>query len=145
DGGTSETTALTAQWSAVSGATQYRVYFGSSPSTLFLYFLYSTVNAPTVNAAFYNLAAGTTYYWQVVALVGSNSVSSPVWSFTTPGGSLTFSPPAVVWPLDGSTSDATSLNVQWSPVPGATHYQVYFGSSSASLSQYATVSAPAVT
>jgi len=144
DRGISDATNLTAHWGAVTGATQYRVYFGSSPNTLFLYYLYTTVSAPTVNAAFYNLAAGTTYYWQVVALTGGNSVTGPVWSFTTPGLSQTFSAPTLVWPLNGSTSAAASLNVQWAPVFGASQYQVYFGTSSTSLSPSSTVNVPFV-
>ncbi len=141
DGSTSAATTLTIQWSAVSGATQYQVYFGSSSASLSLY---GTVNAPTVTTAFYNLAGGTTYYWKVVALAGSSSASSGVWSFTTPGGQ-TLSPPTVVWPLNGGTGNATTLTVQWSPVAGATQYQVYFGSSSSSVALYGTLNAPTVT
>jgi hypothetical protein len=143
NGSTSAATTLTLQWGAVSGATQYQVYFGSNSTSLPLY---ATVSAPTVTAAVYNLAAGTTYYWKVVAIAGSSSASSAVWSFTTPGGgSQTLSAPTVVWPLNGSTSDATTLDIQWSAVSGATQYQVYFGSSSTSPPLYTTVSAPAVT
>jgi len=143
NGGISEGTTLTAQWGSVSGATQYRVYLGSSASSLSLS---TTVSAPTVNAAFYNLAAGTTYYWQVVAVAGSNTASSAIWSFTTPGAppSQTLSAPTVVWPLNGSTGSATTLTVQWGPVTGATQYQVYSGYSSTNLTLYTTVSAPAV-
>src|SRR5258708_37377125 len=83
-------------------------------------------------------------YWKGVAVAVGNSVGSVVWSVTTPGGSQTLSPPTLVWPLNGSTSDATSLNVQWSSVTGATQYQVYFGTSAANLSLYTTVNAPAV-
>ncbi len=141
NGSTSAATTLNIQWSAVSGATQYQVYFGSSSRSLSLY---TTVNAPAVSTALYNLAAGTTYYWQVVAIAGSSSASSAVWSFTTPGASQTLLTPTVVWPLNGSTGAATSLTVQWSPVTGATQYQVYFGSSSSSLALSATVNAPSV-
>ena len=102
------------------------------------------MNAPAVNTALYNLAAGATYYWKVVALAGSSSASSAVWSFTTPGGSQTLSAPTVVWPLNGGTGAATTLTVQWAPVTGATQYQVYFGSSSSSLALYTTVNAPSV-
>src|SRR5258708_12451770 len=81
-------------------------------------------------------------YWKGVAVAVGNSVGSVVWSVTTPGGSQTLSPPTLVWPLNGSTSEATSMNVQWSSVTGATQYQVYFGTSAASLSLYATVNPP---
>src|SRR5258708_20510055 len=83
-------------------------------------------------------------YWKGVAVAVGNSVGSVVWSVTTPGGSQTLSPPTLVWRVKRSTSEATSMNVQWSSVTGATQYQVYFGTSAASLSLYATVNAPAV-
>ncbi len=127
-------------WSTVSGATQYQVYFGSSSASLSLY---ATVSAPATSTALYNLNAGTTYYWKMVALAGSSSASSGVWSFKTPGGS-TLSPPTVVWPQNGATGTPTTLTVQWSPVAGATQYQVYFGGTSSSLALYATVNAPSV-
>src|SRR5258708_27560926 len=120
DGSTSAATTLSVQWAAVSGATQYQVYFGSSSTSLSLY---ATVSAPATSTALYNLNAGATYYWKVVAIAGSSSTSSAVWSFTTPGG-VTLSPPTVVWPQNGATGTATSLTVQWSPVSGATQYQV---------------------
>jgi len=135
------TTTLNLQWSAVSGATQYQVYFGSNSNSLPLY---ATVTAPAVSTAVYNLTAGGTYYWKVVATAGSASGSSAIWSFTTAGASTTFSAPTLVWPGNGSTGNTATLNVQWSSVGGATQYQVYFGTSSSSLSLYSTVSAPAV-
>jgi hypothetical protein len=140
NGSAGTATTLTAQWSPVPGATQYQVYFGDNSSNLALY---ATVFVPAVTEAFYNLRSGTTYYWKVVALAGSSSASSAVWSFTTSGVSL--SPPTVVWPLNGGTGAATTLTAQWSPVPGATQYQVYFGDNSSNLALYATVFAPAVT
>jgi hypothetical protein len=42
------------------------------------------VNVPLVLAAFYNLTPGTTYYWQVAAVAGTQSARSAVWSFTIP-------------------------------------------------------------
>src|SRR5260370_30179399 len=106
--------------------------------------MYTTIAPPAGSEVMYNRNPGTKYYWYVVALTGSGSHSSAVWSFTTPGGSQTLSPPTLVWPPSGSTSDATSLNVQWSSVTGAAQYQVYFGTSAGSLSLYTTVNAPAV-
>ncbi len=137
DGSSSAAPTSTIQWSSVSGATQYQVYFGSSSTSLSLN---ATVNAPTTTSALNNLAAGAKYYWKVVAIAGSSSASSAVWSFTTP-----LSAPTVVAPLDGSTSAAPTSTIQWSSVSGATQYQVYFGSSATSLSLNATVNAPTTT
>ena len=142
NGGTTDATTLNLQWSAVSGASQYQVYFGASSTSLALY---ATVNAPGVNAAVYNLNAGATYYWQVVAVAGSSSAKSAVWSFTTPGSSQTVAAPSLVWPANGATGVPSSLSLQWSAVSGATQYLVYVGPNATSLSLWATVAAPVVT
>ena len=139
---TGNTASLNVQWSPVTGAKQYQVYFGSSATSLSLY---ATVNAPAVNAALYNLNGGATYYWKVVAVAGTASAGSAVWSFKTAAPPTpTITAPTLVWPANASTGNTTSLNVQWSPVTGATQYQVYFGSSATSLALYATVNVPAV-
>src|SRR5207302_8949723 len=119
-----DATSLNVQWNAVSGATQYQVYFGSSAANLSLY---TTVNAPTVMAAFYNLNGGATYYWKVVAVAGSNSAGSAVWSFTTPGGSQTSPPPIVLSRPSGSTTRATGWKVPRRAVAGAARDQAYLG------------------
>jgi hypothetical protein len=137
NGGTAVATSLNVTWSSVSGATQYQFYFGSSPTALSLN---ATVAAPTTWAPVYNLNIGATYYWQVIATAGSNSAPSAVFSFTTPAPTL--SPATLVWPLNGSTTTATSLNVMWSSVTGAAQYQVYLGSAPTSLSLFTTLSAP---
>src|SRR5260370_1052058 len=142
NGSITDGTTFSVQWTAVSGATQYGVALGTDLNNLTIY---TTVYPPAVTAGIYNLNPGTKYYWYVVALTGSGNHSSAVWSFTTPGGSQTLSPPTLVWPPSGSTSDATSLNVQWSSVTGATQYQVYFGTSPANLSLYPTLHPPPAT
>ena len=73
-------TGATLTWSAT-GATSYDVSFG-------------TVNPPpqvTTNqtAASYQpatTAAGTTYFWRVVARNAAGTTTGPVWSFTTAAG-----------------------------------------------------------
>jgi predicted RNase H-related nuclease YkuK (DUF458 family) len=142
NGSMSSGPAFTLQWSAVPGATQYQVYLGSTSTSLSLY---TTVNAPGVTAAVYNLNAGATYYWKVAAIVGGNAYSGGPWSFTIPGGTPTLSPPTVVWPLNGVTGTATTLTVQWSPVTGAMQYQIYFSDNAGNQALYATVFAPTVT
>jgi len=126
NGSTSQGTSLTLQWRPVSGVSQYLVYFGANSSNLPLH---ATLNAPAVSVAVYNLSGGTAYFWKVVVIVGANSVSGGIWSFTTPGGSQTLLAPAAAWPVNGETGLATSLTAQWSPAVGATHYQIYRGRS----------------
>jgi hypothetical protein len=141
NGSTALASALTMQWTPVAGATKYSVSFGSTPGSLSLY---ATVDAPRVRYPVYNLSPGTTYSWRVAASNGSATASSPVASFTTAGQAPPFSAPALVWPLNGSTAADVSLKVKWTAVSGASHYQVYFGTSAASLSPYSTVNVPLV-
>jgi hypothetical protein len=142
NGATAESAALTLQWSSVSGASNYQVYFGNNATSQPLY---TTVNAPVVTTAVYNLSGGSTYYWRVVAIAGGKSYSGGLWSFTTAGGSGTLSPPNIVWPPNGSTGNATTLTVQWSPVSGALQYQVYFSDNPNNVALYGTVNAPGIT
>ena len=67
----------TLQWNAVSGASSYIVYFGTSSAP---------PQVATTSTASYTpsaLSNGVTYYWKVVATNAGGSSSSPVWSFTT--------------------------------------------------------------
>jgi hypothetical protein len=64
-------------WSAT-GATSYDVKFGTAnpPAQV-------VAGQPSASYSPSSLAAGTTYFWQIVAHNGSGSTSGPVWSFTT--------------------------------------------------------------
>jgi hypothetical protein len=68
----------TLDWNTSSGATSYDVYLGTSPSPAFY------VNVASTSVGVGPLAAGTKYYWNVVAK-SSGGVSSPsaTFSFTT--------------------------------------------------------------
>jgi hypothetical protein len=109
----------TLTWSATS-ATSYNVKFGASnpPPTV----------ASGQSAASFSpstLAAGTTYFWQIVANNAGGSTAGPVWSFTT------LAPPAAPnspIPPDGATGISTSQNLMWTAA-GATSYDVKFGTS----------------
>jgi hypothetical protein len=122
-------------------ATKYSVYFGSTPGSLSLY---ATVDAPRARYPVYDLSPGTAYSWQVAASNGSATARSAVASFTTAGQAPPFSSPTLVWPLNGSTTAGISLKVKWTAVSGASQYQVYLGTSPASLLLYSTVNVPLV-
>ena len=64
-------------WNASAGATSYDVYFGTSSTPPLVTNVTTTSYSPTA------LAAGTTYYWQIVARNTAGTAASPVWSFTT--------------------------------------------------------------
>jgi hypothetical protein len=64
-------------WSSA-GAQQYDVYFGTSAAPP----AYSS-NQASASLALPRLAAGTTYYWKVVARNSAGSTEGGVWMFTT--------------------------------------------------------------
>lgn len=80
DGATDQATALFLGWSNGGGATNYDVFFGTSP----------TPGPPefrgNVTGISYNPGAlldNTTYYWRIDARNSSGITTGPVWSFTT--------------------------------------------------------------
>jgi hypothetical protein len=111
--GVSLTPAL--NWSATVGAESYDVHLGTSSSPPL---------AATTSATGYTppaLAPNTVYYWQVVAN-GSGSSASATWSFTTQAAA-----PPLVTPANGATGVSVAPVLIWSASPGATSYDVYFG------------------
>ena len=138
-GATAVATSLTLQCNAVTGATQYQIYFGTSSTALSLL---ATVTATgnVVRQPVLNLATDTTYYWNVVAINGATSASSPIWSFTT-DSPVTLQTPSNPWPAVGSAGNTTSLTLQCNAVTGATQYQIYLGTSSTALSLIKTTTA----
>jgi hypothetical protein len=76
-------------WSAVSGATNYNLYFGLGVTNA----LQQTgTNVATASFAFPSVATQTVYYWQVVANTPSGSIQGPYWWFNV----LSTNPPPVV-------------------------------------------------
>lgn len=71
------TAVLGLTWSAVTGATEYDVYFGSDPNPPLL----ATVTTTSYNL--FRLSECSTQYWRIVARNGTQSISSPTWKFET--------------------------------------------------------------
>jgi hypothetical protein len=117
NGTTSVTRTPTLTWNAVTGATSYQVYFGTTASPSLVATISGTTYAPGT------LAAGTRYYWRVVASNGTSSATSGTWSFTTAG----LSRPVLVSPKSGATITTLTPTLQWNAVTGATSYDVYLG------------------
>jgi hypothetical protein len=67
-------------WTAGSGATSHRVYFGTT-STLGSGQLKSTQSGTTYNPG--ALAASTTYYWRIDEVNAQGTRTGTIWSFTT--------------------------------------------------------------
>jgi len=107
---------LTLSWSAASGAISYDVYFGTvSPPPL----VTNTTDTTYTPAA---VPAGTLCYWQVVARNPGGSSASATWSFTTG-----IAAPVLASPADGAIGVSLAPTLTWSAAPGATSYDVYFG------------------
>jgi hypothetical protein len=136
-GSSSVATSLTLQCSAATGATQYQIYMGTNSSSLSLLST-AVATGNVVRQAVYNLAPGTTYYWNVIAINGASSTSSPIWSFTTVAPVVVLAPASNAWPTSGASSVATSLTLQCNAVTGAAQYQIYMGTNSSSMSLIAT-------
>ncbi len=90
--GSPTTSSLTVSWSAVTGATSYRVYRMTSSGALDGAIPPFTVSAPALSTTFSGLTAGTSYYYSVSALnaVGESARSS-VATGTTSAPQITIS------------------------------------------------------
>ena len=72
------------------------------------------------------LAAGTIYFWKVIAKnIGGTSAPSARSKFTTVVGA-----PSLVFPANGAGGQALSLTLLWHPVKSATEYWLQFGTDS---------------
>lgn len=106
-------------WNAVTGATKYLVYRGTtSGGETFI------TSNPTTTYPNGHLAPATTYYWQIRA-VARNLISNP----TTEVSATTLAGPAAPTGLTATvptgTTGQTRINLAWTAVTGATKYYVY--------------------
>jgi hypothetical protein len=115
-------------WTAGSGATHHRVYFGTNQT--------SVQNADEFSAEFQGDQAGTTfdplgagllegnttYYWRIDEAAAGGSTKGSVWSFTTvPGRAINPDP------MDQDTGIALDAGLSWTAGAGAASHDVYFG------------------
>lgn len=121
NGATNQSLTTTLAWSAVNGATSYRVQWSQTSD------FSSLLGEQTVSgtsASISGLTNGTNYFWRVNASnsVGSSNWSS-VWSFTT-ANAITLAAPVLVSPADGAIGVATNAKLTWRTVTNAATYQV---------------------
>jgi fibronectin type 3 domain-containing protein len=123
---------ITISWTAVTGATGYIIYGGTS--------LTSLAQLATATATTYSntgLTAATTYYYAVAATnAGGTSAQSAGVSATTQSAA-----PSAPTGVTATAVSSSSITVSWAAVSGATGYVVYGGTSSTSLAQLATATA----
>ena len=78
NGATNTSTSQTLSWGAVSGATSYGVYFGTTSTPTFIQNQAGTTYNPGT------LLSTTTYYWKVIPKnAAGDALSCSTWSFTT--------------------------------------------------------------
>jgi hypothetical protein len=117
DAATGVSTSASLSWTA-SGATSYDVKFGTTnPPAQVVTGQTSASYAPA-------MAAGTTYFWQIVANNASGSTAGPIWSFATAAAAAPATPTALS-PADGATGLPGDVTMTWTAA-GATSYEVHF-------------------
>ncbi len=120
NGATGVSRSPTLQWTAVEGATFYRLQVA-----LDLGFRQLVFGRPVEGTQFRleALPTGTELRWRVAA--GNSQGCGPwseVWRFTTEGQPLPA--PILLQPENGVTNVSRTPTLRWHPVPGATHYVV---------------------
>ncbi len=109
---------VTLTWSALPGASNYRVLQGSSPGGPFIVSTAGTV--PGTSATVTGLSPNTTYYFQVVPLDQVGNPGPPT-NTVSANTSVSLAAPAN---LALVTATGTSAMLTWGASPGATAYRV---------------------
>ncbi len=107
-------------WSAVTGATGYKVYRGTTTG---VYSLLATVAVSPTTYTDSTAVNGTQYFYVVRATNGTESANSSE-ATATPISSFTISSLSVI--------SSTSLQVSWAATAGAASYDVYYRTSTGS-------------
>jgi uncharacterized repeat protein (TIGR02543 family) len=118
-------------WNSVSGATTYRIYYGSSSSNITT--LLFTVYAPTTSYMDTSNQPNSTRYYKVSAVNsnGESSKSTTVSAKTSSSSGSGTTVPSAPTGVSATTSGqlAGSVRVTWNAVSGATGYRVYYSKS----------------
>jgi hypothetical protein len=131
DGADCQPVARNLAWTAVNGATSYRLLWG--PAGGLLQELVTAVPSVMVSG----LLPGTTYAWQVSAIddCGYESGWSTMSTFTTAAPALA-APARLLPPLDGCRG--TEVRLRWSVPSGSVHFRVEWGLSGGAVNQVVT-------
>lgn len=110
-------TSLKLSWTAVTGATGYKVYRATSSTGTYAY-RGATANLSYTNS---NLTTGKYYYYKVVAYKTVNGVTT-----NSKSSAVVYAKPIPATPTSSVISRTmTSAKIYWTGVPAATKYQVY--------------------
>jgi uncharacterized repeat protein (TIGR02543 family) len=113
-GATGVSTAASLTWGAVTGATSYNVYFGTSTPLPLVTNTSGIGYSPTMSLS-------TTYYWSVTAVNAFGSTPSAVWSFSTASPtacSFGFAPAFASLPATGTSTVEVCPNNSGQPSCG---------------------------
>ncbi|GHU60928.1 hypothetical protein FACS189445_1900 [Spirochaetia bacterium] len=111
---------MAVSWSAVTGAASYKIYRASSSAGPFT----TSVGSSTTTAyTDTGLTAGTTYWYKVSAVNGTEGAQSAAVSGRTS--------PAAPTGLSATAQSSSGMTLNWSAVTGAASYKIYRASSSA--------------
>jgi len=112
------------RWGTLPNAVLYDVHFGTtSPPPLV-----GSVGATTWTPG--RLQYSTRYYWRIVAHTPAETLTGPIWWFTTQAEPL--QPPEAPTgpvPANGATGVALNVTLDWADSARATIYQVFLGTS----------------
>jgi len=114
---------FTFSWTAVPGATSYRIQVSTNPN-----FTSTLINQVTGNQTQYTIGFGilqnnTTYYWRVNATnAGGTGAWSDVFDFTTLQSAPP--PPSLIYPANNATTIPLTPTMQWSAVSSASSYRI---------------------
>ena len=101
-------TSFTANWNAVTGATDYIISINTDPSFTALF---PTINATGIAKTITGLVPSTTYYYRVVAVSGTNTSPNSN-TITVSTASPSFPPPVFTSPYTYSAIAGTPFNLQ---------------------------------
>ncbi|MBI3775202.1 MAG: hypothetical protein HY273_06560, partial [Gammaproteobacteria bacterium] len=141
---TNQTTTPNFSWSAVAGASSYRIMVTNDPSALPTDPASATCPVCAVNVTSPSLDyippagylnPGATYYWQVKSRSTTGfGYWSPPRSFTTaPLASIVLPAPNTTYPSSSATTQSTTPGLSWNLVTGATSYRIMVAHNAADL------------